>query len=136
MASPRKSQNKGFYDRLKVAETFIESQISHLLRPLQPWWRKQARHLRSFRGFNLPRASTLRHRPLSTQRSIRYRPDQAVRLLRSQSGLTLASYACGLLGALLSVHDYHHYRTDHFGWSTPFLIAAILFYVVGNQRTR
>jgi hypothetical protein len=57
-------------------------------------------------------------------------------MLRAAPRLILASYACGFLGVLLSIHDYHHYHADRFGLSTPFLGAAILLYLLGNQRPR
>ena len=52
--------------------------------------------------------------------------------VKRQPRLTLASYPCALLGALLAVHDYHPNR---FGFSTIFLGAAILLYLLGQKRT-
>jgi hypothetical protein len=50
---------------------------------------------------------------------------------RSQPRLRQASYVCALLGALLSVHDFHHPRPA-IGYSTPFLAAAILLFLFGQ----
>jgi hypothetical protein len=56
--------------------------------------------------------------------------------VRSQPPLALASYACGLIGTRLAIHDFHHYDIDRFGFSTVFLGAAILLYVLSLRRPR
>jgi hypothetical protein len=59
--------------------------------------------------------------------------DPLIRTLRSQPPLVLGSYGCAFVGALLSVHDYHHLGA-RFGFSTPLLGAAIVLYLLGRGR--
>ena len=52
-----------------------------------------------------------------------------VRFWQTQPTLARWSYAAGVLGALLAVHDFHHPH-DSFGYSTPVLGVAIVLYLL------
>ena len=137
MPGPRRAQKPGFYGYLKRIEDWIE----HLFQPLSRWGRairgKQPELLRAIRKQTGRSAGPGTGRSLQNFRqSFRFRPGQAPDLLRRQPKTVLASYVCGLLGVLASVHDYHHFQAEHFGISTPLLGAAIVLYLVGSQRRR
>lgn len=51
------------------------------------------------------------------------------RFWQAQPMLARWSYAAAAIGALLSIHDFHHPR-DSFGYSTPFLGVAIVLYLL------
>jgi hypothetical protein len=59
--------------------------------------------------------------------------DSLARFWRQQPTLARWSYAVGVIGALLSVHDFHHPK-DNFGFSTPVLGVAILLYLLSLRR--
>jgi hypothetical protein len=110
MRGTGKRRRRGFYGLLDQAEAYLELLWNGPDSKLHSLWTQRAKYLGQV--------------------------GSAQRMLRTQSWLILASYICGFLGVLLSIHDYHHYDTDRFGPSTPFLGAAILLYLLGNQRPR
>lgn len=63
------------------------------------------------------------------------------RFWRMEPPLARWSYAAGVIGALLAVHDFHHPH-DSFGYSTPVLGVAIVLYLLslrersGSSRSR
>ncbi len=114
MRGTRKRRRRGFYGLLDQAENYLESLWNGPESKLRSLWRHRPEYLRQIQS-----------------------PSGRVKvMLRAAPRLILASYACGFLGVLLSIHDYHHYHADRFGLSTPFLGAAILLYLLGNQRPR
>jgi len=110
MRGTGKRRRQGFYSLLDQAEAYLESLWNGPDSKLHSLWTQRAKYLSQV--------------------------GRTQRMLRAQPRLVLTSYACGFVGVLLSIHDYHHYQADRFGFSTPFLGAAILLYLFGSQRPR
>ena len=61
-------------------------------------------------------------------------PQQWASTLKKQPRLALASYVFALMGSLLAVHDFHHYKPDRFGFSTAFLGLALVLYLASLRK--